>query len=75
MKRLVFFYKIAILVPVSLSLLCSFVLIVYQAVTTIKSIFILISQPDLSQMAVKVFAVDAIGGIDVFLVSVALYVI
>lgn len=48
---------------------------IYQTLAILKATALLIVQPDLSQNAVKASAVGAIEGVDVFLISMALYII
>lgn len=74
-RRFFHLSRFIVLIPVAISFICASFLMAYQGIALLNSIYVLIEDPQMSQNAVKVFAVGMIEGVDVFLIAIGLYII
>lgn len=74
MRRFIFYGRFIVFIPAALSFLIATVLVVYQSLSLMREVIEVFVNADLSQAAVKRFAVAAIEGVDVFLIAIALYI-
>lgn len=75
LKRLLGASRYMMILPVIATLLGSFALIVYQAVVLAATATDIVDGTEVSQKAVKVFAVGVVETVDVFLIAIAVYII
>ncbi|MBI0433688.1 YqhA family protein [Roseomonas sp. KE0001] len=73
-QRLLSVSRFIMIIPFAVTLACSFVMLFYQSAVTIASAIELAQRGEVNQTVMKIFAVEVIQAIDVFLIAIASYI-